>query len=325
MTSRSTGRERTNRFARVAGRQRHSPGRNGAGNETGIGSEHLFEVRQRVAEPPIRLGEQSALEQQRRWRTAEIGDDVARRLPQLLRSSAGSLGARGSTAFQIRSEPAPDPRKKFADHGRNDGAPAMQHHPAESGIGKRCIDDASRLIDRASMRANPCFDLSRCHEKASAFVADFNSLILKRRSKICRAYSISGSSPKISRRSFAGRVLMADYPIASSGRRRCVFVTVLWGDWHRNIFLDANLPTMLSPGNLPALAAGIDCEYLVYTTSKDALQMTRNRAFQRLRSIVPVSLKLFTPSKTKNIFSLHHEIWRAATEHARRQRSVHSA
>jgi hypothetical protein len=112
---------------------------------------------------------------------------------------------------------------------------------------------------------------------------------------------------------------MADDRMASPTRRRCVFVTVLWGDWHRNIFLDINLPTILSLGNLPTLAAGIDCEYLVYTTSKDALQMTRNRAFQRLRSIVPVSLRLFMPSRTKNIFSLQHEIWRAATEHARRR------
>jgi hypothetical protein len=114
---------------------------------------------------------------------------------------------------------------------------------------------------------------------------------------------------------------MTDYPIGSNGRRRCVFVTVLWGDWHREIFLNSNLPTMLSPGNLPALSAGIDCDYLVYTTPQDALIMRRNRAFQRLRSIVPVSLKLFTPSKTRNIFNLHHMIWRKATEHARQQQA----
>jgi hypothetical protein len=112
---------------------------------------------------------------------------------------------------------------------------------------------------------------------------------------------------------------MTDYPIAPSGRRRCVFVTVFWGEWHRAIFLDANLPTMLSPGNLPALAAGVDCEYLIYTTAKDALQMKRCRAFQRLCAMLPVEIKLFKPSKTKNIFSLQHEIWAAATEHARRQ------
>ena len=114
---------------------------------------------------------------------------------------------------------------------------------------------------------------------------------------------------------------MTDYPIGSNGRRRCVFVTVLWGDWHREIFLNSNLPTMLSPGNLPALSAGIDCEYLVYTTPQDALKMSHNQAFQRLRSLVPLSLKLFTPSKTRNIFNLHHTIWRKATEHARQQQA----
>jgi hypothetical protein len=114
---------------------------------------------------------------------------------------------------------------------------------------------------------------------------------------------------------------MADYRAVSGGRRRCVLVTALWGDWHREIFLNSNLPTMLAPGNLPALCAGIDCEYLVYTTPQDAVKMTRHRAFQRLRSIVPVTLTLFTPSKTKNVFNLHHEIWRRATEHALRQQA----
>jgi len=112
--------------------------------------------------------------------------------------------------------------------------------------------------------------------------------------------------------------LMANYSTEASGRRRCVFVTVLWGDWHREIFLNSNLPTLLAPGNLPALSAGVDCEYLIYTTPQDALKMSRNRGFQRLRSIVPVSLTLFTPSKTKNIFNLHHEIWQKATERAHR-------
>jgi hypothetical protein len=49
--------------------------------------------------------------------------------------------------------------------------------------------------------------------------------------------------------------------------------------------------------------------------------MNRHPAFQRLRSIVSVSLKLFTPSKTRNIFNLHHEIWRKATEHARQRQA----
>jgi hypothetical protein len=131
---------------------------------------------------------------------------------------------------------------------------------------------------------------------------------------------LSGCRRSIGRQ-VAGRALMADYPIEPGGRRRCVFVTVLWGDWHREVFLNSNLPTMLAPGNLPALSTGIDSEYLLYTTPQDALKMNRHPAFQRLRSIVAVSPTLFTPSKTKNIFVLHHEIWRTATEHARQQQA----
>lgn len=103
----------------------------------------------------------------------------------------------------------------------------------------------------------------------------------------------------------------------SSKRRRCIFITVLWGDWHRNIFLDVNLPTMLSTGNLPVLTAGIDCEYLLHTTAKDAIDIKRSPAFARLQSLLPVSLKLFTPSKTQNAISLHHDIWRQAIDYAR--------
>ncbi len=109
---------------------------------------------------------------------------------------------------------------------------------------------------------------------------------------------------------------MGDPLIRSNG---CVFVTVFWGDWHRGMFLDANLPTMLAPGNLPALATGIDCEYFVYTTAKDAAEIRGNPAFERLQALLPVTLKLFTPSKTKHPITLHHDIWRQATEHARQR------
>jgi hypothetical protein len=85
------------------------------------------------------------------------------------------------------------------------------------------------------------------------------------------------------------------------------------------MFLDANLPTMLAPRNFPAFAAGIDCEYLIYTTARDALQIRQSLAFQRLCSVMSVSLELFKPSKTKHPITLHHDIWRQATEHARRR------
>lgn len=111
---------------------------------------------------------------------------------------------------------------------------------------------------------------------------------------------------------------MADHSVRSGNRRSCIFVTVLWGGWHRGMFLHANLPTMLAPRNIPFLAAGVDCEYLLYTTEQDAVQMRQNPAFQRLCALLPVSLKLFRPSKTKHPIILHHDIWRQASKHARK-------
>ena len=114
---------------------------------------------------------------------------------------------------------------------------------------------------------------------------------------------------------------MADPQIRSNGRIRCVFATVFWGDWHRGMFLRANLPTMLAARNLPALAAGIECEYLIYTTAKDAAEIRRDPAFKRLQSLLPVTLKVFTPSRTKHPITLHHDVWRQATKHARRRQA----
>ena len=109
--------------------------------------------------------------------------------------------------------------------------------------------------------------------------------------------------------------------IQPTGRSRCVIVTVLWGDWHRGMYLGLNLPTMLAPGNLPALAAGVDCEYLIYTTRQDADQIMQSRVFGRLHSLMPVSIKLLKPSKTQNPVVLQTEIWQAATRHSRRRKA----
>jgi hypothetical protein len=112
---------------------------------------------------------------------------------------------------------------------------------------------------------------------------------------------------------------MADPSIRANSRIRCVFTTVFWGDWHRGMFLRANLPTMLAPRNLPALAAGVECEYLIYTTAKDAAELERDPAFARLQSLLPVTLKLFTPSRARHPITLHHDIWRQATKHAQQR------
>lgn len=106
--------------------------------------------------------------------------------------------------------------------------------------------------------------------------------------------------------------------IRAIGRPRCVFTSVFWGNWHRSMFLKINLPTMLAPENLPALVDGVTCEYIIYTTSKDAAVMMHDRAFERLRALMPVEIKIFSPSKTRHPVDLHMDIWLSATERARK-------
>ena len=84
------------------------------------------------------------------------------------------------------------------------------------------------------------------------------------------------------------------------------------------MFLEINLPTMLAPENLPALVDGVTCEYIIYTTSKDAAVMMHDRAFERLRALMPVEIKIFSPSKTRHPVDLHMDIWLSATERARK-------
>jgi hypothetical protein len=91
----------------------------------------------------------------------------------------------------------------------------------------------------------------------------------------------------------------------------------MWGNWHVGVFLDANLPTMLAPGNLPALDAKVEFEYLVYTTPEDARRMAQHPAFLRLQRLSTVRVELFRPETTSNPIGLHHEVWGKAIQRAR--------
>ena len=47
------------------------------------------------------------------------------------------------------------------------------------------------------------------------------------------------------------------------------FVVVLWGERFRNYFLDLCLPTLLAPGNLPALATAQRSKFFIWTRPDD--------------------------------------------------------
>ena len=64
------------------------------------------------------------------------------------------------------------------------------------------------------------------------------------------------------------------------------FVIAVWGERFRNYFLDLCLPTLLSPGNLPALATAQRSKFLIWTRPDDWAAMKTSPIFRLLEQYI---------------------------------------
>jgi hypothetical protein len=62
----------------------------------------------------------------------------------------------------------------------------------------------------------------------------------------------------------------------------------VWGRCHLDQFLNASLPSLLWPGNLPALVDAMPCEFVAMTGSDDAETLAAHPNWHRLERICPV-------------------------------------
>ena len=71
------------------------------------------------------------------------------------------------------------------------------------------------------------------------------------------------------------------------------FIVVLWGEQFRKYFLDYCVPSLLSPGNLPALNTSRPSKFLIATRPQDWAVMAETRIFQSLKRYVePVFIEI---------------------------------
>jgi hypothetical protein len=71
------------------------------------------------------------------------------------------------------------------------------------------------------------------------------------------------------------------------------FAVVLWGERFRNYFLEYCLPSLLSPGNIPALATRAPSKFLIATRPEDWAAMRATAIFKRLEAYIdPVYLEI---------------------------------
>ncbi len=99
---------------------------------------------------------------------------------------------------------------------------------------------------------------------------------------------------------------------------RVVLTTVVWGEWHRRMFRDAMLPTLLAPCNLPALAAAHDCEWLIYTDDIYGIEHDPN--IQLARRMAHVQIGRVDLPRDMGVgnsrFTVQQAHWHAAARHA---------
>lgn len=80
-------------------------------------------------------------------------------------------------------------------------------------------------------------------------------------------------------------------PEVASAPRAAKIVLPVWGWNFVSQFLDYGLPSLLAPGNVPAVAAALPTEFLILTGAQDSDFIRDHAAFRRLAAICPTTLR----------------------------------
>ncbi len=66
----------------------------------------------------------------------------------------------------------------------------------------------------------------------------------------------------------------------------------VWGYRFVRQFLESSLPTLLAPGNIPALAKALPCEFVILTSAEDEAFIREHPAFKRLAAVCRTEIRL---------------------------------
>src|SRR5580704_15799440 len=66
----------------------------------------------------------------------------------------------------------------------------------------------------------------------------------------------------------------------------------IWGYRYITQFLEFGLPTLLAPGNIPAVAASLPCEFLLMTSAADAPIVKEHPAWRKLEATCAARIEL---------------------------------
>jgi hypothetical protein len=73
------------------------------------------------------------------------------------------------------------------------------------------------------------------------------------------------------------------------------FIIVLWGERYRNYFLELCLPSLLAPGNIPALTPSRSSKFVICTTPQDWTAIKATPIFRKLEALLDVAFVEIPP------------------------------
>src|SRR2546425_9283973 len=96
-----------------------------------------------------------------------------------------------------------------------------------------------------------------------------------------------------------------------------LMVTAVWGDWHIGAHVVVNLPTLLSPQNLPALARRYPMTYRLYTRRSDVERLMTSPAMEEIARLMRVEVEILSEERLSNPIATHQWAWEQARDAAR--------
>ena len=102
------------------------------------------------------------------------------------------------------------------------------------------------------------------------------------------------------------------------GKAKILIVTAVWGEWHVNAHLTANLPTLLAAENFPELARRCDLIYHVYTRQSDLSRIRSSPCMQEISRMMSVEFKIISlETCSSDPIAAHHWVWEQARVNAK--------
>jgi hypothetical protein len=81
------------------------------------------------------------------------------------------------------------------------------------------------------------------------------------------------------------------------------FILPVWGYSHVRHFLECSLPTLLAPGNVPAVVAALPTEFIIQTSADDETYIHEHPTFKQLASACPSQIRLIDHLVTDGNYS----------------------